>query len=90
MPDGPGKYDDLCTLVRERAGADGAIVIVFGGTLGSGVSVQMPGWLMPSVPGVRARGVPQLALRLGRTPSAVRQMAKRLGIEVLTSAPPRA
>jgi len=55
MPEGPGKYDDLCTLVRERAGADGAIVIVFGGALGSGFSVQMPGWLMPSVPGVLER-----------------------------------
>jgi len=39
---------------------------------------------------VRARSVPQLALRLERTPSALRQMAKRLGIEVLTSAPPPA
>jgi hypothetical protein len=27
---GPGKFDDLRTLVRERAGADGAIVICFG------------------------------------------------------------
>ena len=38
---GPGRYDDLCTLVRERAGAAGAIVVVIGGTNGSGFSCQM-------------------------------------------------
>jgi hypothetical protein len=38
---GPGKYDDLCTDVRERAGAaDGAIVIIIAGSRGSGFSVQ--------------------------------------------------
>lgn len=40
---GPGKYDDLCTLVRERAGignVGGAIVIVIGGSKGSGFSCQ--------------------------------------------------
>jgi hypothetical protein len=40
MPIGPGKYDELCTHVREKAKAQGAIVIVFGGELGSGFSVQ--------------------------------------------------
>lgn len=37
---GEGKYDDLCTLVRERAKAHGAIVLVLGGEHGSGFSVQ--------------------------------------------------
>ncbi len=37
---GPGKYDDLCTLVREGAKARGALVLVFGGARGSGFSVQ--------------------------------------------------
>lgn len=39
---GPGRYDDLCTLVRERAGVaeGGAIVIIIGGDRGSGFSVQ--------------------------------------------------
>ena len=55
MPDGPGKYDDLCTLVRERAGADGAIVIVFSGTLGSGFSVQLTPPMLAVVPGVLER-----------------------------------
>lgn len=37
---GPGKYDDLCTLVRERAKAAGVIVIVLGGERGPGFSCQ--------------------------------------------------
>jgi len=40
--EGPGKYDDLCTFVREQAKADAAIVIVFNGEKGSGFSVQAP------------------------------------------------
>lgn len=35
---GPGKYDDLCTYVREKAKAEGAIVIVYGGERGQGFS----------------------------------------------------
>lgn len=42
---GPGKYDDLCSLVRERAGigdhdGGGVIVIVLGGHHGNGFSCQ--------------------------------------------------
>jgi hypothetical protein len=40
---GPGKYDDLCTLVRERAGGDsigGVMVIVVGGNRGTDFSCQ--------------------------------------------------
>ena len=37
---GPGKYDDLATVVLERADAQGVIVLVIGGTLGNGFSVQ--------------------------------------------------
>lgn len=40
MPVGPGKYDDLCTDVRERTKAACAIVIVVDGEKGSGFSVQ--------------------------------------------------
>jgi hypothetical protein len=40
MAIGPGKYDDLCTQVRESAQAKGAIVIVLDGERGSGFSVQ--------------------------------------------------
>ena len=41
MAKGPGKYDDLCTLVREQAEAKGAIVIVLGGNKGFGFAVQL-------------------------------------------------
>jgi len=37
---GPGKYDPLCTYVREVAEARGAIVIVIDGNEGGGFSVQ--------------------------------------------------
>ena len=40
MAVGPGKYDDICTEVRERAEASGALVLVFGGNKGDGVSIQ--------------------------------------------------
>ena len=39
---GPGKYDDLCTYVREQAKAEAAIVVVIGGAKGGGFSVQAP------------------------------------------------
>lgn len=42
MPIGPGKYDEEATLVRERTGAEGVAVLVFGGVRGSGFSVQGP------------------------------------------------
>jgi len=37
---GPGKYDDECTKAREATMADGCILIVINGSLGSGFSVQ--------------------------------------------------
>jgi len=40
MTIGAGKYDDLCTYVRQQANADVAIVIVAGGDKGSGFSCQ--------------------------------------------------
>lgn len=40
MPLGPGKYDDLCTYVREQTDADAVIVMVVNGKLGSGFSCQ--------------------------------------------------
>lgn len=50
MSTGPGKYDDLCTFVREHTQAEGAIVLVFRGNLGSGFSVQAPEAMMPYLP----------------------------------------
>ena len=40
MEKGAGKYDDEATLVRERVGAQTVVVIVLGGTRGSGFAVQ--------------------------------------------------
>jgi len=40
MPVGPGKYDDLCTYVREQAKGICNVVIVVDGVKGSGFSVQ--------------------------------------------------
>lgn len=52
MPVGPGKYDELCTHVRQQTGALGAIVIVIQGEKGSGFSCQ-------AIPGVML-GIPAL------------------------------
>lgn len=52
MPRGAGKYDELCTKVREEAKADGAIVIVFNGVLGCGFSVQSPPEITAKLPDI--------------------------------------
>jgi hypothetical protein len=39
---GPGIYDEECTLVREKTGAEGVILLVFKGAKGSGFSCQAP------------------------------------------------
>jgi hypothetical protein len=39
MAFGPGKYDDLCTSVREQTGG-GVLLIVMGGKHGNGFSCQ--------------------------------------------------
>jgi hypothetical protein len=44
MPLGPGKYDDVCTMVTKQVGigaqGGGVIMIVMGGNKGSGFSCQ--------------------------------------------------
>ncbi len=40
MPIGPGKYDELCTKVREETHALAALLIVIDGVKGSGFSMQ--------------------------------------------------
>jgi hypothetical protein len=53
MPFGPGKYDDACTAVREATEADSVVLIIAGGKLGEGFSVQTynPAFLL-KLPGV--------------------------------------
>jgi len=50
MPLGPGKYDRSCSQVREETNAGAVILIVLGGDLGSGFSVQAFPSLLPGLP----------------------------------------
>jgi hypothetical protein len=43
MTEGPGKYDELASLVRNVADARAVIVVIIDGMLGSGFSVQSLG-----------------------------------------------
>lgn len=47
---GPGKYDDIATIVRETTKADGILLIVFGGVHGQGFSAQLPAHILIAVP----------------------------------------
>lgn len=49
---GPGKYDDLCTLVRKSANAAGAVVIILDGKIGDGFACQGPLILTRALPGI--------------------------------------
>ena len=40
MTTGSGKYDDVCTTVRERTGARCVVIMVVDGDKGNGFSVQ--------------------------------------------------
>ena len=37
---GPGKYDDICTIVREKTQASSVVVIILDGNEGNGFSAQ--------------------------------------------------
>lgn len=50
MAHGPGKYDDLCTEVREKAEAEGVILMIFNGNKGQGFSCQLSPILTHLVP----------------------------------------
>ena len=49
---GPGKYDAELTLVRERTGAAGGVLIVVGGNRGGGFSVQGSEQFIRSLPDI--------------------------------------
>lgn len=49
MAFGPGKYDHLCTQVREAANARGVILVVFGGAQGPGMSAQLEAEDVPKI-----------------------------------------
>jgi hypothetical protein len=53
MTIGPGRYDDLCTLVRERADAPCVLIMVIGGKRGDGFSCQVADLqMMEHLPGL--------------------------------------
>jgi hypothetical protein len=47
---GPGKYDAVCTVARDLAAAEGVLLIVLNGKLGSGFSVQGAPEIMGEIP----------------------------------------
>lgn len=49
MADDGGKYDDVCTAVREATNGQGVVVVVINGTRGSGFSVQAVDSLFPAL-----------------------------------------
>lgn len=61
---GPGIYDDECTKVREELGADGVVLIVFGGEKGGGFSVQAPVDITLDLPSVLAILAQQIEIDL--------------------------
>jgi len=50
MAFGPGKYDDLTTEVRDKARADGVLLLVINGVKGSGFSAQLSPHLTLALP----------------------------------------
>lgn len=46
----PGKYDDLCTMVREATQAEGVLLIIINGNKGGGFSVQASPEIIPIIP----------------------------------------
>jgi hypothetical protein len=50
MAHGPGRYDVLCTEVREKTEADGVVLMVFNGNKGQGFSCQLTPLLTHLIP----------------------------------------
>jgi hypothetical protein len=54
---GPGKYDDICTEIRERTESTLCCLIIGGGNKGDGMSLQLvndPSLILPTVMALRA------------------------------------
>ena len=50
MARGPGKYNILCKSAMDGARAKGALLIIFDGTLGDGIALQLTPLQMAAVP----------------------------------------
>lgn len=67
MSMGAGVYDDLCTEARERATAEGAMLVIIEGTRGSGFSVQAPPAVIFTLPHVLRHMADQIEKDLKQT-----------------------
>lgn len=56
----PGKYDDLCTMVREETQAEGVVLMIVRGNRGSGFSAQATPNVLHSLPDAIEMVVAQL------------------------------
>jgi demethoxyubiquinone hydroxylase (CLK1/Coq7/Cat5 family) len=52
MPAGGGKYDTLATLARQAAFADGIVMLIINGDMGSGFTVQAESYIGKHLPGM--------------------------------------
>lgn len=52
MSEEPGKYDDVCTFVRDLTFAQGAVLLILGGEHGNGFSVQCPKESLMQLPAI--------------------------------------
>jgi hypothetical protein len=59
---GPGKYDALCTLIRERTQARAVLLIVLDGEYGNGFSCQSDSETLRALPDI----LEQTAARIRR------------------------
>jgi len=69
MPIGPGKYDAICTEVRERTKAAGAIVIIVGGDRGLGFSCQADLAVTASLPDILEIVADEIRKSMSRGPA---------------------
>jgi hypothetical protein len=65
MPIGPGKYDLLCTYVREKTDAQAAAVVVLKAGGGAGFSVQCPREFSPMLVNIFRHVADQIEKELG-------------------------
>lgn len=63
---GPGKYDKECTEIFTRTRADGVLLVVFNGTLGTGFSCTVTGDILMKMPQILRQVADQIEQRRNR------------------------
>jgi hypothetical protein len=66
MPIGPGKYNTLCSYVRQEAEAEGVVLIVFGGKHGDGFAVQANAAITLTLPEILERAAADIRATFDR------------------------